>query len=149
MTVKEIAITTAINEDFEFPREMGTLKAIRMDLSKVSYINSEGTRRLNSWIWEMEKSLPALSIELEKVPPVVARQLSLIRVQTANNVTIKSIYVPYYCTNCDSDDETLVVCEQIGAAANIESNLPKMTCAKCGSSMEVDVEPKAYCAILR
>lgn len=149
MAVKQIAITTAINENFEFPRETGELEAIRMDLSKVSYINSEGIRRLNSWMREMKKSMPALRIELEKVPPVVARPLSLIRVQTANNVIVKSVYVPYYCTNCNFDDETLVIREQMTSTTDLEANLPKMKCSKCGTAMEVDVEPKAYCAILK
>jgi hypothetical protein len=146
----QFAVNEAIDERFDVPlSEFTGAKSAVVDFSNVNWINSLGIRKFSRWVWEMEDKMPQLKISLVRLPPVVVRQLNLIRSQFGKNMEVNSVFVPFYCDNCDLDDKSVLVTrEQLAGNDPIESKIPPKACPKCGKLMEMDVVEN-YFAIIK
>src|SRR5205814_2168603 len=89
-------------------------QSVRLDLSKIARINSQGTLR---WLHFMD-ALVGKSIVLERCSPAVVEQLNCLKSFTGS-ARIASILVPYRCDRCD----LTFVCELEAAAVKSTQDL--------------------------
>ena len=116
---------------FEFEGNEMTL-----NLKEVTRINSTGVRE---WINALEKVDHSIEMIFEECPPIVVYQMTMIPNFTSR-VKVKSVYAPYYCPECDSQEEILIPLENF----NLESDLPTGKCKVCGAELEFDDDEESY-----
>jgi hypothetical protein len=145
-----VACFNLIDDDFAIPLDsLEGVQFLDLDLVNVKGINSSGTRRLAQWASEMQKKHPSLKVRIFNVPSVVVRQLNLIRANTWSAFEVQSVFIPYYCSQCDQDDQSrLAHREEIIKSPDLTPLSQKpVICLKCGEPMELDVDPSTYFAI--
>lgn len=147
-----VAVLQPIDGPFEIPvPSVDGAETLSLDFAAVDGLNSEGTRQLTKWLWEVHVNTPAMSIRLERVTPAVARQLIAMKSYIDEAVETDSVYVPFFCDACDAEDRsTLVQAREVrefeGDLRNFVPAAPK--CPTCGKPMELDVVPDKYFSLL-
>ncbi|RMH38710.1 MAG: hypothetical protein D6689_18915 [Deltaproteobacteria bacterium] len=109
-----------------------------LNLARVRYINSEGSRRLLQFLDE----LPATDVVAELAPPAVVDLLNLVPA-LASKLSVTSVIVPVECPNCLTEGD---VRARVTPGRVPEVDLP--TCDECGARMEMAVLPDRYFAFL-
>ena len=108
---------------------------VRVDLAGVSRINSCGVREWLNFVTALKSS--GRKLILERCAPVIVTQLNTIYNFTGGG-TVRSVLGPYYCPECDQEENHLV---ELGTAAAMPQVL---TCPKCGGDMEFEELHDAY-----
>lgn len=117
-----------------------------LNMSEVQGTNSLGLKKWITWIAPLAKET---QIVLEKCPPPVVQQMSILRGFVPSGAQVKSIYVPYYCENC-GNEESLLHENGTGFFSGTADTEPgyrlkeSHNCGKCGSVMEPDILPESY-----
>lgn len=134
----EVQAIGSINEDFEIPLEcIVGFDLVRLDLSQIRTINSEGTRQFRNWLFEIEEKLVGVKVKIIKIQPVVVRQFTMMHNYFNDSVEIESVFVPFYCETCDHDDvDTLVTAKDAAEPAKLTKD---KKCSKCGQQLLMDI----------
>jgi hypothetical protein len=140
-----------VDESFHIPiSELAGYSRLDIDLGKVTTLNSEGTRRLTKWLWDVHNQSADLKISMRNVSPVVTKQLLSLYGFVPDEIEIKSVLVPHYCETCDLEDRSCLV-----RAVDVENSPdpqkflpPPVRCKTCQNNMEIDVDPVKYFALL-
>ncbi|MBF0289538.1 MAG: hypothetical protein HQM14_17125 [SAR324 cluster bacterium] len=119
------------NQLFEF-----TGSEMLLNLKEIRRINSTGVREL---INAIEKVDHRIDMIFEECPPIVVYQMAMIPNFTLR-VKVTSVYAPYYCPECDHQEEILIDM----ANFNLEQSLPEEVCKKCGAELEFDDDEESY-----
>ncbi len=101
-TTLEISLEGAIGEStpmFTLPLE--STKEIRVDLAKVTYMNSIGVKQWILWTVKIPKDCKVL---LFNCPFLFASQASMVVGFAPKNMTIESLKLPYACEACGFEE---------------------------------------------
>ncbi len=107
-----------------------------LNLKEVRRINSTGVRELINAIERVDRSIEMI---FEECPPIVVYQMAMIPNFTLR-VQVKSVYAPYYCPECDHQEEILIEMEDF----SLEKGLPTATCKSCGNELDFDDDEESY-----
>ncbi len=107
-----------------------------LNFKEVKRINSIGVRELIATIEQVDSSI---EIIFDECSSVVVYQMVMIP-NFGSRVKVKSVYAPYYCPECDYQEDILIEMENF----NLEQSLLKATCQECDSELEFDDDEKLY-----
>lgn len=124
----------------ELLTELAKSRTIRLDVSGVSRINSSGVRE---WINFIRAIPGASAVELEKCTPTLVSQLNVIH-KFAGEAKILSVYAPFVCPRCNSEETVLFDVTGDRAALALSS----VKCKSCRAAMELDDHEESYFAFL-
>jgi hypothetical protein len=134
-------------KDFADLSKSDTLLLKFVDIDGVA---SEVLRDFVKWLMDIEVKFPNLIIRLENLPSHVARQLIPMRNYLPQKLEVLSMFVPFYCENCDNEDRSyLVTSQQARAARNLGDLLGgPLLCKKCDTNMEPEVVADKYLNVM-
>jgi anti-anti-sigma regulatory factor len=126
-----------ITEDSDFSALLAAAgKTLVLDLADVKRINSTGVREWINFVSALGKN--GRKLVLERCSTPIVQQLNMIS-NFRGNSTIKSVYAPYYCAECDEPHARLI---------DLSAPLPDLdapfACPSCGTDMEFDDLPDSY-----
>lgn len=137
-----VLISGFITEEADFQSfaalEGGDL--LRLDLAGVEQINSCGVREWIHFVRRLAKSNRAF--ELVRCSPAIVRQLNTIS-NFRGGGAVRSVMLPYFCADCEREEQRLLEIPTSGPPPAIEESLP---CSSCKGSMEFDDLPNSYMA---
>ena len=138
-----------ISMESELPKlEMNGIQVLKVDMGDVQYINSSGVRKWMMWNWSFTKNFPKLKLILSRVPSVIVKQINSIKGFVPDGSVITSVFVPYFCEQCDEVAESPVEFDAHLASAlaknKFEKAIPILKCPKCGMPMDVDIIGEQY-----
>ncbi len=110
------------------------------NLSRVRYVNSEGSRRLLNFL----EALPADDIVAELCSPVIVDLVNMVPV-FAERMTIESVIVPTECPECFHESDVRVHLQVGGGVPALELG----DCEECGALNELGVIEDRYFAFLK
>jgi hypothetical protein len=121
-------------------------KNVILNLEQLEGSNSLGLKKWINWITPVSKQV---QLTLEKAPPEIVQQMSILSGFVPKGANISSIYVPYYCESCGNEENVLFEngsgfytgTEETKPGYRIDDERP---CNQCGGSMEADVLPESY-----
>jgi hypothetical protein len=153
--------TSQPTSSLALPKDLGDLQSfsqlalsdgqvLQLEFKDVQFVNSTGLRTFVLWLKDVESHFPKLQLLFQNVPTYMVRHLLAFKNSLPKTVDTTSIFVPYYCDNCDHEDHNvLVTAQQARAAANLADLVSQpMVCPKCSSPMEADVVPERYLTLL-
>ncbi len=120
----------------------GLTGAVVFDLDEVRRITSYGVRE---WMRAL-KQLTAAYVGFINVRPALVSQFNMVA-GFAGNGEILSLYLPYLCEWCDSEQERLLDLTRDHAVATA-GEAPKHKCSTCQAEMEFDDIPESYFAFV-
>ncbi|MEK2690813.1 hypothetical protein [Bdellovibrio sp. GT3] len=136
----EIFLEGPISEKTElFDVKIQNFKNIKLNLSKVTFINSIGVK---NWIsWTVRFSL-GTKLVMEECPYVIVNQVNIVHGFVPKGTVIASFIAPFLCESCafemtmklENDVHYKYAVNQLPH----EVHLPDLTCTKCASPMEPD-----------
>lgn len=128
-----------INENTKFDMiEKSSAKTVIIDMDNVTFANSIGLRNITETITKLIRQDKC--VVFVNVP--VAFMKNIFPLQNFRDVTIASLYVPFYCENCDVEFNELINYHDIEKYINNEDEYPE--CYKCNERMEFDDVPELY-----
>jgi anti-anti-sigma regulatory factor len=133
---KVVVFKGTIDEDTDFTPITKLGDSLTFNFKNVESINSLGVR---AWV-NFVKLLKDKDICFEECPPIIVRQMNMIPSFTGN-AKVLSVYVPYVCDNCDSEDLVLVKNDQF---SNVSETARCENCKE--GEMEFDGTPEQYFA---
>lgn len=133
-----VALKGNINEATSFAPLLRLGSPMVIDLSEVGRINSLGVRNWIGFVTQSEAM--GQPIAVEKFPPVMVGQMSMISNFMGASSQIRSVLAPYLCPACHHEHLQLFEITP-GGAGQIEAPLP---CPKCKTPMELDELPETY-----
>ena len=107
-----------------------------INLAQLTFINSIGIRIWLQWIKSLKTDK---GITLVHCSPPFVRQMSILQSFIPEGVTVKDIFVPYYCEQCKHEDKKLVNVEN--ALQDVPGEIP---CVKCKGQMELGIVKNSY-----
>jgi hypothetical protein len=110
-----------------------------LNLARVRYVNSEGSRRLLQWL----NGLYETEIVAELCSPAIVDLLNLVPIM-AGKMRVESVIVPIECPECEHEGDVRVHLPSQGAPA-----IEPPPCEKCGAQMEPAVLLDRYFAFRR
>jgi anti-anti-sigma regulatory factor len=102
---------------------------VNLDLGGVSRINSCGVREWLNFVTALKAT--GRKLILERCAPVIVTQLNTIYNFTGGG-TVRSVLGPYYCPQCDQEENVLVELDKTQSMPNV------LACPKCGGEMEFE-----------
>lgn len=140
-TVIEISVEGPISEKASlFEINLQTFKEIRLNMSKVTFINSIGVKNWILWTYR----IPAdAKLYLDECPFVIVNQINIVHGFIPKNAVVTSFLAPFLCDNC-SHEQTVKLAQNVHyfySSDQSESSLKlpeNMKCPKCGGTMEPD-----------
>jgi hypothetical protein len=136
-----IKLEGAIDEDTFFPTNFNS--AIRLDMEKLTGMNSVGIRKFVMWTDKL-KNFPMI---LEKCQPICVRNFNFVLHFYRPNMTIESFYVPYY-SDATGERKKVLFRRGIEYSPGRELKLPVVKDTK-GLIMELDEDEKSYFNFLK
>ena len=134
-----------VNEDSDFSELPKSSEGkLIFDLEEVTLLNSAGLRLWILWMRSLDASI---KIVFQRCPRIVVDQMNILNGFVPPNSEVISFYVPYYCEECDNEDENLIENGkdfQQGEEINKNSEGLIRKCAKCNEEMDMDVIPEKY-----
>lgn len=133
-----------IDENVDFgPLRSQLAGSVIFDLENVQRINSCGVRE---WV-NFVRDLTAVSeLTFTRCSPATVTQLNMIY-NFRGNAKVLSVYAPYICENCDSEEDKLIdLAEQF--TDGVLHELPELRCRECEEPMEFDEIPERYLSFL-
>lgn len=130
--------------------KLENVESVLINMQEVTFMNSAGIRQFITWIREVEKAYRELRVVLTLVPPAVNRQLSSLQSHLPAQLSIDSVYLPYYCDACDYEDRTrLVTTKDVANAETLDSiTAQQIPCPKCSAPMDFDGFTDQYFGLL-
>jgi anti-anti-sigma regulatory factor len=127
-----------LDEDFTLKNvEVDNFKNIVIDFENVSEINSCGIRE---WI-NFRLRLKDKKITFRNCRKIIVDQMNMVHGflggSDDSEVEVESIYLPFYCEDCDIEETRLFNLKDIVTEAGV-INLPEVKCSKCPGNMEFD-----------
>src|SRR5690606_1042281 len=113
-----------------------------IDLGEIERINSCGVRDWVNWLGKVEKG--NTNVVLVECSPAIVAQINLVNNFTGNG-TVRSLYGPYSCPECDEEKVLLVETADMGPAPH---EPPTCRCDECDLMMDFDDMPDSYFAFL-
>lgn len=138
-------LSGVLDEDNELNEVAGKLPAggtIVIDLGEIERINSCGVRDWVNWLTLIESA--GVDVVLAECSPAVIAQINLVSNFTGNG-SIKSFYVPYFCSECDEEKVLLNETDDMGPPPH---EPPICRCDECDLVMDFDDMPDSYFAFL-
>jgi len=125
-----LLLSGKIDEDANLESAIGSIENnfVTIDLSKIVALNSYGVR---VWINAFTK-FSDREFLFRKVPSVIINQINMISNFLPKNSRIESYYAPYYCEECDVEEDVLYYTDE--GPFSIKEEI----CKKCGSELEFD-----------
>jgi len=108
---------------------------VRLDLGKVTQVNSGGVR---IWIEAHLNRNPETTIVLKKCSPAVVSQINLVSIFSQHH-EIESILGPYFCPKCKRES-----LQEMEVSALRDGKPLPFTCAECGTDLVFDELPDEY-----
>ena len=138
-----VEFTGEIDENTDFSELTNRLQGkVVFHLQQIRRINSCGVRE---WI-NFVRDLPNVEeLTFSHCSAAIVGQLNMI-FNFRGNATIRSIYAPYICDECDIEVEKLLDIET--SFPNGIDEPPEFPCDRCGEMMEFDDLPDHYLAFL-
>ncbi len=116
-----------------------------IDMGKLTMINSLGCRK---WIQWVRSHPPGVTISLVRCSSVIVNQINILSGFVPPGATVESMYVPYFCAQCGSDEQVLIEVGALKGAFDPDSIPDEKNCLKCGKDMELDVLKARYFGFL-
>src|SRR6185437_11541117 len=105
----EVDIDGDLSIDSELPKlVLKDITTLKIDVGDVTYINSEGLRNWILWMDQTFKSVPAIEVIFSRVPFAIVKQINSLDNFIPASSKISSLYVPYFCENCNLDTSKLI-----------------------------------------
>ena len=133
-----VALDGNINEVTDFAPLYKLQGPLVVDLGEVERINSLGVRNWIGFVHHIEST--GLALTVERCPPVMVSQMSMISNFMGHSSRVKSALAPYLCPSCKHEHLQLVEIAP-GGASIIGAKIP---CPKCQTPMEIDELPETY-----
>nr|BFD68170.1 hypothetical protein HAGR004_31920 [Bdellovibrio sp. HAGR004] len=137
----EISLEGPISEKTSlFDINLQTYKEIKLNLSKVTFINSIGVKNWILWTLRVPKNA---KLYLEECPFVIVNQVNIVHGFVPQGAAITSFLAPYLCDSCSHEQivklsqnvHYIYASDQSQASIKLPEDLK---CAKCGGTMEPD-----------
>ena len=116
---------------------------IIVDFNDVTSINSCGIRE---WI-NFLLTLKDKKITYKNCPKIIVDQMSSVNEFLPQNAKVESIYLPYYCEDCDLEGSELRKIKDIYQDNKII--IPEKKCTECEKEMEFDEIADVYFLFLK
>lgn len=140
--LKRVVINCELDEDFNLVgSDYKDCTVLDLDLSKIKKINSIGMR----YFIEFLNSIPAsTSINYYNCSPLFVHMLNILDGLLPKNVTVKSLFAPYFCPTCQK--EYLV---EMQAPFNVNALNSNKTCSDDSSPLEFFYVEKTFFKFLK
>lgn len=138
-----LSLSGSMDENMKLPDLNVDSTTLVIDFNEVNFINSLGIRTWLSWIDNL--NFPML--EMRRLRPAIVEQANLIMGFLPHNTVVSSIYAPWYCEDCDTEELILLENEKDyfwESGVIIEGLSDERQCNNCGSTSELDRNPKLY-----
>ncbi len=136
-----IALIGKVTEAANFTPLMKQRSPVHVHLSAVERINSLGVRGWVHFVRDCEAA--GLAMTFDRVSPVMIQQVSMISNFFGARSQVRSLFVPYLCPKCNSEDTKLVEVTP-GAPLPVALTVP---CPKCGSPMQLEELEEMYASL--
>jgi anti-anti-sigma regulatory factor len=129
-----------VTEDSEFSAILNEKPLLlTLDLAGIKRINSTGVREWINFVGALKKE--GTRITFERCSVAIVQQMNMIA-NFSGNAEINSVYAPYICPSCDTEESKL-----LNFRVNAKPNLDELTpCPNCKEPMEFDDLPDSYMA---
>ncbi|ASD62824.1 hypothetical protein [Bdellovibrio bacteriovorus] len=137
----EISIEGPISEKASlFEASIQAYKEIKLNLSKVTFINSIGVKNWILWTCRIPQDA---TLYLEECPFVIVNQINIVQGFVPKNSFVTSFMAPFLCEKCSHEQIVKLSKDVHYFYTNDQSpykiQIPEdMKCAKCGGTMEAD-----------
>jgi ABC-type transporter Mla MlaB component len=132
------ALSGDITEDSDFSLILTqNPPMLTLDLADVKRINSTGVREWINFVNALSKL--GCRLELDRCSVAIVQQMNMIA-NFRGKGTVRSIYAPYFCGNCDSEATILVDFSK----ADVPDFKSPRPCPNCQQPMEFDDLPDSY-----
>lgn len=131
--------------------KLESAESVLINMQELKFMNSAGIRQFVKWASDAATSFKTLRIVLTLVPPSVAKQLFTVARLLPSAFSIDSVYLPYYCNDCELEDRGRLVTANDVAKADPLGSLTeqKIPCSKCSKPMEFDGIPEHFIGLLK
>lgn len=129
-----------IDEDTSFEGIKEVAAPLVFNFKNLTGISSIGIR---TWV-NFLKELSGKEMYFEECSPLVVRQMNMVP-SFLGSATVKSVFVPYVCENCEKEKLVLVKQDQFGK--NVTESFPCESCKQ--GEMELDGHPQQYFAFAK
>jgi hypothetical protein len=128
-------LSGVLNEYADFTPLLQEAEPLRLNIRKVSRLNSIGIRNLLKFLSEWG----AKAFTYEECPSEFVDQINMIPAMlgTKAHGQVVSLFVPYECGNCDNEEEILADISEYKGQVKAGEEPPRKACSKCGSPMSV------------
>ena len=145
-----VSIEGHVDEKSSMPNlNANTSGDILLDLSKVQSISSLGIQKWLDWVTAFPRKA---NIYLLNCPPCIILQVNMVDNFLPENAKVRSLLVPFFCTECDKEfSEKYVVGTDI-SFDGISVNINKKVTQACDSgecAIEQDINPEKYFKFLK
>ena len=113
------------------------------ELEGIDKLNAHGVR---SWVKELRAFEGKVFLRRCSIP--VTEQLSLIPEFLGKNTWVESFYAPFYCEDCDFEENVLLILGENFDSSSEEIKVP-VICPYCEDEMEPDFDLKEYFFFVR
>ena len=140
-TDKTLVLIGKIDEDARLEEAIASISEtkVTVDLSQITALNSYGVR---VWI-NAFKAFSNKQFTFKKIPTVIINQMNMISNFMPGTSIIESYFAPYYCENCDTEEDILY---HISDTNVIET---EQNCKNCNSLLEFDELEDEYFLFLK
>jgi len=109
-----------------------------VDFNSVTSINSCGIREWINFLLAISNK----SVIYKNCSKIIVDQMSSVNEFLTPNTKVESIYLPYYCEDCDLEAVTLHNLSEI--YKDNKWIIPEKKCSGCNNDMEFDEVPEIY-----
>jgi hypothetical protein len=147
-----IELFDAIDEQSDFNKIPAiTHPQVVIDLKNVDMINSFGARNWIKWLRSL-KSVETIS--LRKCPAIIVHLMNVLEGFKPSAAIVESVYVPYYCRNCDEETTYLATrghdFREASESSRLAVETPKVVaCKSCSKNIEPGVVASRYFKFLK
>ena len=127
-------VSGVLNEYADFGPLLEQPEPLQLNMRQVTRLNSIGVRNLLKFLADWGPK----AFSYDQCPSKFIDQINMIPalLGVKNHGTVKSLFVPYECNNCDHEEEVLAPVDDYCAFAKGQQ-APKRQCPKCASPMNV------------
>ena len=150
-----LSIFGYLNEDSVLPDDLvnvSELTELHVDFKNLEFINSTGIKLWISFVSNLEEN-PSLKIYFHNCRTIIVNQINLIYGFLPKNAEVCSVYVPVYCSSCDSSYDILydIVEGQFDEKKVAEKIMDKAVreYSSCERNLELDIVPRLYFKFLK
>ncbi len=125
-----LSLNGKIDEDTNLIEALSSTKTdnLTIDLSGIVSLNSYGVR---VWI-NAFSNFSNKFFTFQKVPSAIINQMNMISNFMPKESWIESFYAPYYCDNCDTEEDVLYTTD------SLDIKIKELKCKACGGDLEFD-----------